>query len=115
MEQIRIENARDFGRAVRTARKEAGISQTQLAEMAGCSQRLVSEIERGKQTAEIGKALSLLAELNVRLVAGEERRDIDGRAEVHYAVVRIASELEKKPRKRRNLSEHLKGSGNDRG
>ena len=113
MEQIRIENARDFGRAVRTARKEAGISQMQLAEMAGCSQRLVSEIERGKQTAEIGKALSLLAELNVRLVTGEERQSIDGRSEVHYAIVRIASELEKTPRKRRSLSEHLKGNSND--
>ena len=109
MDQIYIENTRDFGRAVRAARKEAGISQTRLAEMSGCSQRLVSEIERGKKTAEIGKALKLLEALNVPLVAGANRRHIDGRAEVEYAIVRIASELDKKPKKRKRLSSHLKG------
>ena len=102
-----IEDARDFGRAVRLARKEAGISQTQLAEICGCSQRFVSEVERGKATAELGRALKLLAALGVPLVAGTAHFGMDGRSEVRYAVVRIASELGKAPRKRRPLADYL--------
>ena len=107
MEAMRVESASDFGRAVRTARKEAGLSQMQLAKRCGCSQRFVSEIERGKETAELGRALKLLEALNVPLSAGTLTMDLDGRAEVQYAVVRIASELDEKPRKRRPLSDYL--------
>lgn len=113
MEPVQIEDARDFGRAVRVARQEAGLSQMQLAEKCGCSQRLVSEIERGKETAELGKALKLLAGLGVPLIAGASRMRLDGRAEVDYAIVRIASELDRKPRKRRPLSDYLDGSGDE--
>ena len=107
MEAMRVESASDFGQAVRTARKEAGLSQVQLAKRCGCSQRFVSEIERGKETAELGRALKLLEALNVPLSAGTLVVDLDGRAEVQYAVVRIASEIDEKPRKRRPLSDYL--------
>ena len=107
MEAMRVESAADFGRAVRTARKEAGLSQMQLAERCGCSQRFVSEVERGKETAELGRAIKLLEVLNVPLSAGTLMVDLDGRAEVQYAVVRIASEIDEKPRKRRPLSDYL--------
>jgi len=110
MEAMRIENASDFGRAVRAARKEAGLSQMQLAKRCGCSQRFVSEVERGKETAELGRAVKLLEALNVPLSAGSLMADLDGRAEVHYAVVRIASEIDGQPRKRRPLSEYLDGA-----
>ena len=107
MEAMRVESASDFGRTVRAARKEAGLSQMQLAERCGCSQRFVSEVERGKETAELGRALKLLEVLNVPLSAGTLVVDLDGRAEVQYAVVRIASEIDEKPRKRRPLSDYL--------
>ena len=107
MEAMRVESASDFGQAVRTARKEAGLSQVQLAKRCGCSQRFVSEIERGKETAELGRALKLLEVLNVPLSAGTLVVDLDGRAEVQYAVVRIASEIDEKPKKRRPLSDYL--------
>lgn len=110
MMQMQVEDARDFGRAVRAARKEAGLSQTQLARLCACSQRLVSEIERGKETAEIGKALKLLAVLGVPLVAGNSQANLDGRAEVGYAVMRIASEIGAEPRKRRPLRDYLDGA-----
>ena len=45
--------------------------------------------------------------LNVPLSAGALTMDLDGRAEVQYAVVRIASEIDEKPRKRRPLSDYL--------
>ena len=107
MEAMRVESASDFGQAVRAARKEAGLSQMQLAKRCGCSQRFVSEIERGKETAELGRALKLLEALNVPLSAGTLVVDLDGRAEVQYAVVRIASEIDEKPKKRRPLSDYL--------
>lgn len=107
MEPVNIESVQDLGRAVRQARKEAGLSQMDLAKRCGCSQRLVSEIERGKPTAELGKALALLQGLGVSLVAGSGRAPLDGRAEVEYAIVRIANDLDRQPRKRRPLSDYL--------
>lgn len=107
MDQMAIEGAKAFGQAVRAARKEAGLSQMQLAERCGCSQRFVSEVERGKPTAELGRALRLLAELDVPVLAGGGNAEIDGRAEVRYAIVRIAESLDAPPRPRRKLSEFL--------
>ena len=107
MEAMRVESASDFGQAVRAARKEAGHSQMQLAKRCGCSQRFVSEVERGKETAELGRAFKLLEVLNAPLSVGTLAIDLDGRAEVQYAVVRIASEIDEKPRKRRPLSDYL--------
>lgn len=109
METMLLENAADFGRAVRTARKEAGLSQNQLAEKCSCSQRLVSEIERGKETAELGKALGLLVGLGIPLTAGSPHSNLDGRAEVNYALVRIASKLDEQPRPHRPLHYYLNG------
>ena len=107
MEATKIEDAHDFGLAVRKARKEAGLSQMRLAEMCDCSQRFVSEIERGKQTAELGRALKLLAALHVPVTVGTTRTDMDGGAEVRYAVMRIASALDEKPKPRRPLASYL--------
>lgn len=109
MELMLLKSATDFGRAVRMARKEAGLSQAQLAEKCSCSQRLVSEIERGKETAELGKALGLLVGLGIPLMAGSPHGNLDGRAEVNYAVVRIASKLDGHPRTHRPLSDYLDG------
>ena len=113
MQGIRVESAYDFGRVVRNARKEAGLSQMQLAQRCGCSQRFVSEVERGKETAELGKALKLLEVLNVPLHAGALLTKLDGRAEVQYAVVRIASEVDNRPRPRRPLSYYLSEAPHD--
>ena len=110
MEAMSVETAHDFGFALRKARKEAGLSQMRLAEMCGCSQRFVSEVERGKQTAELGRALKLLESLRVPITIGTMRAGLDGRAEVRYAVTRIASELEKGPKPKRSLASYLEES-----
>lgn len=107
MEAVKIEDVYDFGLALRKARKEAGLSQMRLAEMCGCSQRFVSEVERGKKTAELGRALKLFAALRVPVTVSTVRADMDGRAEVHYAVERIASQLDSKPTPRRPLASYL--------
>lgn len=114
MNRTIINNANDFGLAVRTARKEAGLSQSQLAQRCGCSQRFVSEVERGKLTAELERALRLLVELGVPIVAGSGNAAVDGRAEVNYAIVRIAKGLEAPSTKRRKLASYLKEAADER-
>jgi len=109
-----INDARDFGLAVRAARKEAGLTQSQLAQRCGCSQRFVSEVERGKSTAELERALRLLVELDVPIVAGSRNAVVDGRAEVNYAVMRIAEKLDASPVKRKKLAEYLKEASDER-
>ncbi|MBQ6455309.1 MAG: helix-turn-helix transcriptional regulator [Eggerthellaceae bacterium] len=107
MRTTTIEDARDFGHVVREARKEAGLSQVQLADRCGVSQRFVSEVERGKPTAEIDKALKLLSELAIPVIAGGDRMPLDGRAEVNYAVIRIAESIDERPRKHKKLTSYL--------
>ena len=54
---MKIINARQFGSAVRAARKEMGLTQLELAESCGVGITFVSQLERGKEAAELEKAL----------------------------------------------------------
>ena len=57
----------NLGGIVKDTRKALGLTQSRLAEKAGCSQRLISDLERGSG-AEFGKVLSVLAALEIDLV-----------------------------------------------
>lgn len=56
-----------IGDAVRARRLELGMKQADLAILCGVGIRLVSEIERGKATAQIGKIFNLLVILGIDL------------------------------------------------
>ena len=56
-----------LGKAIRTRRKELGHTQAAVAAFAGCSARYLSELERGKPTAEIGKAFQVIQILGLDL------------------------------------------------
>lgn len=64
-----IRSTRDLGRQIRAARKAQGLTQAQLAEIAGVGTRFVSELERGKDTAQLGLALELARLVGIDLVA----------------------------------------------
>lgn len=64
----RIESAVDFGRCIREARQRMGITQDELARMAGCGRRLVSEVERGKATAQFCLVLTLARCVGVSII-----------------------------------------------
>ncbi|MBC7461606.1 MAG: helix-turn-helix transcriptional regulator [Thermoleophilia bacterium] len=49
----------DLGRAIRTQRRALGFTQEQLAAAAGVNPRFVVELEGGKTTAQLGKALQV--------------------------------------------------------
>ncbi len=63
-----------IGDTVREERKELGLRQDELAAAAGVGTRFIVDLERGKQTAEIGKVMKVLealgCELEIRLPSG---------------------------------------------
>lgn len=62
-----IQTTRAFGAAVRGARKDRGLSQAELAAKARVGRPWLSELETGKRTAELGRALSVLAALDLAI------------------------------------------------
>lgn len=56
-----------IGELVRNRRRAAGLSQRELAELAGVGTRLVSELERGKSTLRIDAVLKVLGVFNKTL------------------------------------------------
>ena len=57
-----------FGRAVRDARKRAGLTQAEAAALCGVSAPFLSHLENGKATIQLEKALHVAAQLGLRLV-----------------------------------------------
>ncbi len=55
-----IKDASDLGAAIRSRRKELGLTQQELADACGCSIMYLSNLERGKETAELGIALRIV-------------------------------------------------------
>ena len=56
---MKITDAKSYGEAIRKRRKELGYTQAYLAEFTGFSVSFISDLERGKATAAIGKAIYL--------------------------------------------------------
>ena len=56
-----------IGQAIRQARKAQGLTQGELALTANTATRFISELENGKATCQIGKALQVLACLGIRI------------------------------------------------
>ena len=57
---MKITSTMEFGRTIRNKRKKLGYTQAQLSEYTGFSTSFISDLENGKETAELGKALFLL-------------------------------------------------------
>ena len=53
----KIRSAGDIGAAIRAKRRAIGMRQEELASLAGVGPRFLSEVENGKASAEIGKAI----------------------------------------------------------
>ncbi len=64
---MRIENAADVGRFVKTARIRRAMTQADLATAAGVSRRWLVDLEAGKPRAELDLALTVLAVLGIGL------------------------------------------------
>jgi HTH-type transcriptional regulator/antitoxin HipB len=64
------QSAVEVGRIIAAARRHRKLTQGELARAIGASQAWVSEVERGKDSAQIGKVLRTLAYLGVKLQTG---------------------------------------------
>ena len=64
-----IREAHDLGIVVRARRKALGYSQARVADLCGTGTRFISDLENGKATIELGKALSVLSALGVDIEA----------------------------------------------
>lgn len=66
----RIRDAAELGRLIRQERQAQGLRQPDLAAAAGTSVRFIVEVERGKETARIGKVLDVLRQLGLTVEIG---------------------------------------------
>lgn len=56
-----------LGNVIRNERKKQGLTQEQLASVTGVGVRFIREIENGKNTAQIGKLLHVMAMLGIKV------------------------------------------------
>lgn len=64
--------------AVRSRRKGLGLTQEQVADLAGCSERFVYAIESGRATLRLDKVLDVLGVLGLALTVGFGGGDVSG-------------------------------------
>ena len=57
---MKIQSTKDLGAEIRRRRKELGYTQGFLSEFSGLSASFISNLENGKETAELGKVLFLI-------------------------------------------------------
>ena len=68
---MKINNSIEFSGALRKRRKALGYTQGYIADVTGFSVSFISDLERGKETAELGKALYLANLLGLDLILSE--------------------------------------------
>lgn len=64
---VKVRTTADIGVAIRSRRRELGYTQAEFAERVGVGTTYLSNLENGKETAEIGKALHILMMLGMDL------------------------------------------------
>ena len=64
-----VKTTLEVGKILRQKRKSQGLTLEQVAQHCGLSMRFISEVERGKPTAQFGKVLFLLSAVGVDLFA----------------------------------------------
>ncbi len=69
---IQVPNSIAFGQLIKEERKRQGFTQAEFAGLCGVGITFLSQLENGKETAELGKALNVLTMLGIDLYA--ERR-----------------------------------------
>lgn len=65
--KLTIKDSFHFGKLLRQFRKSQGLTQQQLALIANTAPRFISDLERGKPTCQIGKALHVAHCLGLKL------------------------------------------------
>ncbi len=64
---MKISTTKELGQLVREKRKRQKLTQTDLAGVTGVGVRFIVDLEKGKETAQIGKVLHILRSLGINL------------------------------------------------
>lgn len=64
---FRIYTPASLGAAIRHYRRQAGLSQAELAERTGLHRSYLSELEQGRETEQVKRIIRILKELGVRM------------------------------------------------
>ncbi len=64
---MEVTDAMVLGRAIRQHRKLMGLTQRDAAGLCGVGERFLSELERGKESASLGKVFQVIKRLGLRL------------------------------------------------
>ena len=63
---FRVYTAASIGPAIRHYRKEAGLTQAELADRVGLTREYLSRLEQGHESEQVRRILAVLRELGVR-------------------------------------------------
>ncbi|RDV37613.1 transcriptional regulator [Bradymonadaceae bacterium TMQ3] len=63
-----IHSVAELGARIREARQSQGLTQQEFADVCGVGVRFLSEVERGKESAEIGLVLRLLSRAGLDVI-----------------------------------------------
>ena len=63
-----------LGKAIRRQRKLLGLTQQDAAGLCGVGERFLSELERGKESASLGKALQVTRRLGLRVILTDQKQ-----------------------------------------
>ena len=63
----------ELGKMVKKHRKAMGLTQAELALTSGTGMRFISDLENGKPTCQLGKTLTVLRTLGLRLTISPAR------------------------------------------
>ena len=64
-----LRSAKDFGMIIRDERRRQGMTQADLAGLADVGVTFLSQLENGKDSAEIGKAIQVMTMLGIDIDA----------------------------------------------
>jgi len=74
-----VQTAEEIGRLARAHRKQRRLTLETVSGLGNLSTRFLSEFERGKETAEIGKVLKALRTLGLEVIIQPRGRAVPGR------------------------------------
>ena len=67
-----VQSVADIGRQIRQDRKRRGMTQADFAMSVGVGRRFIIDLERGKETIEVGKMLNVLVQAGFIVRIGKE-------------------------------------------
>ncbi len=65
-------DTKQLGKMIRAARKSQGLTQAQLAATCGTGVRFIRELEHGKESCQIGKAMMVVKMLGMEILIDGE-------------------------------------------